>query len=103
MRLGIREIMFFVVLLAVPIASFAYVFKPRNKDINDARTEIEIKQAKLDQLAEVTKQFDDIGLAIEKGRESIELIEDKLPSKRDVVGILEQVLQLASRNGLRQK
>ncbi len=103
MRLGVREFMFFIVLLAVPIASFVYVFKPRNEDIREAKQEIEIKQAKLQKLAALTRQLEDIGYAIEKGRESIEVIEAKLPSQRDVEGILEQVWQIASRNGLAQR
>jgi len=103
MRLGVREVMFFIVLLAVPIASFVYVFKPRNDDISAARSEIEIKQTKLEKLATLTRQLEDIGYAIDKGRESIELIEAKLPSQRDVEGILEKIWQIASRNGLAQK
>ncbi len=103
MRFGVRELLFFFVLLAVPIASFVYVFKPRNDEIRQAKDEIEIKQAKLDKLAAIQQQLKDVGLAIERGRESIELIEAKLPSQRDVEGILEQVWQLASRNGLVQK
>ncbi len=103
MRFGQPQLLFFFVLLAVPIASFIYVFKPRNDEIRQAKKEIEGKQGKLDKLAAIQQQLKDVGLAIERGRESIELIEAKLPSQRDVEGILEQVWQLASRNGLVQK
>lgn len=101
MRLGIRELIFFAVLLAVPVASFVYVFKPRNEEIREAETEIEVKQARLDRLAELVAQIDDIGLAIEEGREAIELIEAKLPDEQDVAGLLERVTQLAKDNNLR--
>ena len=40
MRIGLRELIFFAVLLAVPVASFFYVFKPRNDQINQAKAEI---------------------------------------------------------------
>ncbi len=103
MKFGVRELLFLFVLLAMPIASFVYVFKPRNDDIRQAKQEIEAKQAKLDKLAAIQQQLKDVGLAIERGRESIELIEAKLPSQRDVEVILEQIWQLASRNGLVQK
>ena len=103
MRLGIREIIFFLVLLAVPAASFVYVFSPRNDEMQLARKEIEVKQARLDQLAQLTESIDDIGLAIEQGREAISLIEQKLPSKQDVEGILEQVWQVAKSSSLRVK
>jgi type IV pilus assembly protein PilO len=100
MRFGIRELIFLMVLLAVPVASFWYVFKPRNEEIRKAKSEIELKQAKLDKLADVTNRIEDIGLAIEKGREAIELIEAKLPSQQDVEVILEQIWQTAARHRL---
>ncbi len=96
MRFGFREIVFLVVLLVVPVASYFYVFKPRNTEIHQAQREVEIKQAKLDKLREVTEKIDDIGLAIEQGRSAIDLVEAKLPSARDVEVILEDVWQLAA-------
>jgi type IV pilus assembly protein PilO len=103
MRLGFRELVFFMVLLAVPVASFFYVFKPRNDEISQARREIAVKQTRLDTLAAVAAKIDDIGLEIEKGRESVQMIEAKLPSEQDVEGILEQIWQIAKRNGLTMK
>ncbi len=100
MRFGVRELIFLVVLLAVPVASWWYVFKPRNAEIQQAHREIEIKQAKLDKLREVAKRIDDIGLAIEQGREAVELVEAKLPNREQVEDILENVWQLAKRNHL---
>ena len=103
MRLGLRELIFFIVLLAVPVGSFFYVFKPRNDQISEARKEIQVKQARLDSLAAVESKIDDIGLAIEEGRESIQLIEAKLPSEQDVQGLLQGVSQTAKRNKLNVK
>ena len=98
MRFGIRELIFFIVLMAVPISSFFFVFKPRNELINQAKAEIQIKQSRLDRLAALTERLDDLGLAIANGRESIKLIEQKLPDKKGVDEILEQVWQIAKRN-----
>ncbi len=96
MRFGFREIVFLMVLLVVPVASYFYVFKPRNAEIRQAQREVEIKQAKLDKLREVTAKIDDIGLAIDQGRSAIDLVEAKLPSARDVEVILEDVWQHAA-------
>ncbi len=103
MRFGLRELIFLAVLLAVPVASWWYVFKPRNSEIEQARKEVEIKQAKLDKLREVAKRIDDIGLAIEQGREAVALIEAKLPNRDQVEDILENVWQMAKRNHLNLK
>ena len=97
MRMGIREAIFLIVLLVVPVASYIYVFKPRNKEIRQAQTEVEIKQAKLEKLREVAAKIDDLGEAIAKGRSAIELVEAKLPSEDDVEVILEDVWQLAKK------
>ncbi len=96
MRVGLREVIFLVVLLVVPVASYFYVFKPRNAEIHQAQAEVEIKQAKLERLREVTEKIDDIGLAIEQGREAIDLVEAKLPSRDQVEVILGDVWQLAA-------
>jgi type IV pilus assembly protein PilO len=103
MRIGLREIVFLLVLLAVPAVSLFYVFQPRNEEIKTALEEIRTKQDRLNRLDEVTKKIDDIGLAIEQGRESISLIEAKLPSERDVEGILEEVWSITASNGLTVK
>jgi len=100
MKFGLRELFFFAVLLAVPLAAWFFLFKPRNDDITKAKAEIEIKQTNLKKLAEVTSKISDIGLAIEQGRESIALIEAKLPSEQSVDLILEQVWSLAKKNRL---
>ncbi len=103
MRFGPREIVFFIVLLVVPVASYFYVFKPRNAEIRQAQIEVENKQAKLDKLREVSEKIDDIGLAIDKGRAAIRLVETKLPSARDVEVILEDVWELAAASRLNVK
>ncbi|MHC4415099.1 MAG: type IV pilus inner membrane component PilO [Planctomycetota bacterium] len=97
MRFGLREVVFLLVLLVVPVASYIYVFKPRNEEIRQAQKEVEIKRAKLDKLREVAEKIDDIGMAIAQGREAIDVIEAKLPSQQDVEVILQDVWQLAKR------
>lgn len=100
MKFGIREIIFVIVLLAVPVAAYMIVFQPRNAEIAQARKEIAVKKERLDQLDEMTARIEDIGLEIENGKEAIELIEQKLPSQDDVAGMLEQFTQLAKSNHL---
>lgn len=103
MRFGLRELIFMIVLLAVPVASWWYVFMPRNLEIAMAKLEVITKQNKLDKLEEVAKRIDDIGLAIEQGEDAVELIEAKLPNKQQVDVILQDVWQLADQNRLTVK
>ena len=103
MRFGIRELIFFVVLLAVPVASFVYVFKPRNDEIRKAKSEISVKEDRLNRLQEVVATIDDIDIAISDGQAAVDLLESKLPSRGGVETILEQVWSLASQSGLTVK
>jgi len=103
MRFGIREAIFFVVLLAVPVASFVYLFKPRSVEIQKMNEETSTKAERLERLEQVTARIDDIDRAIDQGRKSIEMIEAKLPTEKDVEVILEDVWELAGEHGLKVK
>ena len=61
MRFGVREVIFLVLLLAMPIAAYMFVFKPRNIQIAEARQQINQKKSKLDRLAAATKNINDLG------------------------------------------
>lgn len=95
MRFGFREIIFFLVLLAVPTASFWFVFKPRNEEIQQAQEEIKQKQELLDELRQTTRQTADLERANEEISKAIEVIENKLPSHNEVDVILENVWNVA--------
>ncbi|MFG0253222.1 MAG: type 4a pilus biogenesis protein PilO [Phycisphaerales bacterium JB038] len=95
MHFGLREMVFFFVLLLVPAASFWFVFKPRNEEIQLAQEEIAQKQALLDELKQATAQTADLERANREIGEAIEVIEDKLPSHDEVDVILENVWNIA--------
>ena len=97
MRFGLRELIFMIVLLSVPIASFVFVFKPRNDEIQQAKSEIEEKQYKLAQLKEVSTRIEDIGEAIQEWRGAVERIEAKLPSAQGIDEILGQGIPWAAK------
>ncbi len=96
----LRQAFFFAVLIAVPVASFFFVFKPQNAEIAQARKEIEHKQAHLKQLREATRQTEDLQRANEEIRESIQAIEQRLPTGKEMDDVLRQVSQIAGRSGL---
>lgn len=103
MRFGLREFLFMMVLLAVPVAAFWFVFKPRNADIEQARQEIAAKQVILDKLKEASTRIRDLGQAIEEGREAINIIEAKLPAEQSVDEVLLQASNIAREHRLHIK
>jgi type IV pilus assembly protein PilO len=100
MRFGPREIVLLLVLLAVPLSSYWLVFRPQNAEISQAKREIEHKREMLDKLREATSRNEDLQRANEEIRSSIETIEARLPSNKEVDGIVRQVSQLAIESGL---
>ena len=103
MRFGFREFVFVVLLLAMPVASYFFVFQPRSARDAEALAEIRKKQQKLDQLEAATKNMLDLGEEIDKLSEAIAVFEQKLPEQREVEVILEEVWKLAAAHSLKPK
>jgi type IV pilus assembly protein PilO len=98
---GTRQLIFVGVLLTVPLGAYFMVFKPQNTEIGKAKAEIEVKEKLLTQLREATAVNADLERANADIRKSIETIEARLPSDKEVDTVLRDVAQIASRNGLR--
>lgn len=103
MQFGPREAAFILLLLAMPVAAYFFVFQPRAEQIAEARAEIASKQAKLKELEAETKSIDDLGKEIDRLRDAIDLVEQKLPPQREVETVLRDVSRLVSENKLTTK
>jgi type IV pilus assembly protein PilO len=97
----LRQMFLFLVLLAVPIASYFLVFAPQNKRIEKAKQEITHKQAMLEKLREATAQSEDLARANLQMRDSIEAIQARLPSGKEMDEVLRQVSMIATKCGLK--
>lgn len=95
MRFGHRELIFLVVLLSVPVASFFFVFKPQNAEIQRARDEIAHKEEMLRKLTEVTSQSENLASLNQEIFDAIQMIEARLPSAKEVDVVLSQVAEIA--------
>lgn len=100
MRIGLRELVLLVVLVAVPVASFFLVFKPQNDAIDAAKAEVAHKQSMLDELRKETSQTDDLLKENEALERRIERVEARLPSNNELDRVIRQVSQLAVAAGL---
>lgn len=95
MNFGLRELVFFVVLIAMPVSSYWFVFRPQNEEIEQAKIEIEHKEMMLEKLEAATARTDDLQRANAEIAEGIALIESRLPSDKEVEVVLEQIATLA--------
>ncbi|MBL9120913.1 MAG: type 4a pilus biogenesis protein PilO [Phycisphaerae bacterium] len=99
-RFGMRELIFMGVLLAVPIASYFFVFSPRNGQIRSAKSEISQKETRLAELRKLTSRIPDLDKEIVQWADSIRRLEEKLPDQEGVDAILGQITQIAQDNKL---
>ena len=101
MRFGLRELIFLVVLLAMPGAAYFFVFQPKNQLQHDARAEIMAKKAKLTALDKATEQFINLDEEIVRLKTAIEMIEQKLPDDRETYVVVNRVADLARSHDLK--
>lgn len=100
MRLGFRELVLILILLAVPLSSYWLVFRPVNAEIEQAKAEVELKREHLAKLRDETARNADLEKENKAIAASIEAFEAKLPSKKDLDAIVRQVSELATAEGL---
>jgi len=100
MKIGPREGAVLGLVLAIPVASYALVFAPQNKDIVAAMQEISLKQEVLDSLRVETARNTDLAEANVEISDRIAEIEARLPSTKEVDNIVRQVSDLAVSSGL---
>lgn len=102
MRFGLREAIFVLLLLGVPVAAYFVVFKERNEDTVSMREEIQRDRAKLAKL-EVSGMKQNLDEEISQLAKAIDDFEEKLPAQREVEGVLKEVTELAAAHNLTVK
>lgn len=101
MSSAMRQVLIFLVLLAMPVSAYFMVFRPRNAEIEKARKEIAHKEEMLEKLREATRQTEDLAKANEMVRASIDAIRSRLPGTKEMDNVLRQVSNIAGKNGLK--
>ena len=102
MKFGIREFVLVLVLFAVPLASYWFVFRPQNAQIERAREEIALRRDKLEKLQQESARRGTLEAATEQIAERIESIEARLPTNKELSDVVRQVSVLAVESGLEQ-
>lgn len=98
---GMRKWLYIVALVGVPLASFFLVFQPQNREIERAKTEIQLKRTMLDKVREETARSADLKRSNEKIGEAIKSIEARLPSDKEMDLVLRDVAEIAGRCGMK--
>ncbi|MEQ9095092.1 hypothetical protein AY599_04730 [Leptolyngbya valderiana BDU 20041] len=102
MKFGIREFVLLLVLFAVPLASYWFVFRPQNTQIDRAREEIALRREKLEKLQQESARRGTLEAATTQIAERIEAIEARLPTNKELSDVVRQISELANKAGLQQ-
>jgi type IV pilus assembly protein PilO len=100
MNLGLRGLLIVLILIGMPVASYFFVFKPQNTAIEAARKEVEHKAVLLSKLKEETARNSDLVKTNEELKKTVKAIEARLPSGKEIDGLVRQVSDLAVAAGL---
>jgi Tfp pilus assembly protein PilO len=100
MRIGVREIIFIVLLMGIPMGAYLVVFRPQNQANAQMLQQIQEKQAKLQQLTEATATMGDLRQEIDALQEAVTFFESKLPSEKEIDKVLKEVWRTATTNQL---
>jgi len=102
-KIGIREIVFLVILAGTPVAAWWFVFRPNSAQNKIMMAEIETRQAKLQKLNVATATLGDVKTEIAALEDAIEFFRSKLPSEKEMDKVLREMWRLAEANQLTTK
>lgn len=100
MRLGLREILFFLVMLGVLGSAYFLIFSKANAKRNALEADTISKQQALANLQTATVGISDVNRKIDDLEKAIKFFDSKLPPQREVDTILQQVAQISQASGL---
>jgi Tfp pilus assembly protein PilO len=102
-KFGLREIVFIVLLMLIPVGAWWFVFRPQNEANAEMRRQIEARQAKLRELNKSLSVIGDLETEIGSLNEAIDYFESKLPDEKEIDKILQEIWMLAKSNDLQAK
>lgn len=101
MNSNLRNFVFFVMLLGLAYAAFAWMVKPANEAIAQQRQQINTKIQKLNQLSVATAEVENLTCELSRLTEAIEFFETRLPHESQIHKVLEMITVIAQKKGLR--
>ena len=100
MKIGLRGILFVALLLAIPVGSWWFVFRPANDQHTKLREEVEAKQEKLNKLNRLVGKVGSLQDEIAALEKAVAFFQSKLPKEKEIDKVLRGTWQLAERNRL---
>ncbi len=103
MQFGIRELVFVLILLAIPGAWYMAVAQPREVLKSERATEINERIQQIAEVSAATADVEDVEAEIQKLQNAIAHFQNQLPSNREIETLLREVWDLAGEHELNAK
>ena len=103
MKIGLRELMFLVLMMGLLACSYLFVFKPAHEKRLTRQADTAAKKKQLADLKQSTAGIDDLERKITELEEAIKFFESKLPQEKEVDKILSEVTRMAEANNLQTR
>lgn len=103
MKFTMRELVFVIVLMGIPMGTWWFVFRPLNTLDAEVRQQIDTKRNKLEILYRTTGTIEDRQREIDALEGAIAKLEAKLPNKKEIDKVLRETWDLAEKNSLTTK
>ena len=100
MRFGLRELIFVLVILAMPVAAYFLWFQRRNADIEAMNADIMSKREKLRELDQAASPYVDLEEQISSLAKTIDDFEQRLPSDPREFSVVGDVTDIARKHQL---
>jgi type IV pilus assembly protein PilO len=103
MTSGIRHFVFFVLMIGMAYASWAYMIRPADAALVMQRQALEEKQARLAELDRAGSTAVNLDEQLKQVEKAIRVFESKLPPKSQIHTVLGNVTLIAQKHGLTPK
>jgi type IV pilus assembly protein PilO len=103
MQFGPRTMLFFMLLLAMPVAAWWYMFKPFDAHKHEVQRQTMENLQKLSDMKQLTAQNPNAAADIENLKKVIAMLESKLPAEKEMAKVLNEVTDLEGKSGLTTK
>ena len=103
MKIGIREILFVLVMLGILAGSYVFAFSRADVERKALREDTRLKQKALAELTVATAGVDDLKRKAGELQQAIEFFKSKLPQEREMDKILDELSNIAYENNLKTK
>ncbi len=103
MKIGLRELTFFLLLVGILAGAAYFVFLPHWRQVEQVRKETMEKQARLNNLGQLGQSSEALTKELADLTQALEFFESKLPDNQQIHSVLREVTQITEKHGLTTK